>query len=84
MIRTFARPHKAPSSTLRGMLKFVTVTNARFHTLGTTAGWGFVVAGEKALPVVPSMPTGHHCPFLILWLNRLTSLSITQSLQLGC
>jgi hypothetical protein len=44
---------------------------------------GFAVAGEKALPVILSVSTGRHCPFLRFWLNRWTPLSMTQPAQLG-
>ena len=39
--------------------------------------------GEKALPVILSVSTGRHCPFLIFKLKRWTSLSNTQLVQLG-
>jgi len=42
------------------------------------------VEGEKAILVILSVPTGRHCPLLTFRLNRWTSLSITQPLQLGC
>ena len=46
---------------------------------------GYAVAEEKALPVILSIPTGRHCPFLTLRtfrLNRRPSLSNIQPLQL--
>jgi hypothetical protein len=39
--------------------------------------------GEKALPVILSVSTGRHCPFLIFRLKRRMSLSNTQPVQLG-
>jgi hypothetical protein len=41
------------------------------------------MTGEKALPVILSVPTGRPCPFLTFRLNQWTPLSNTQSVQLG-
>jgi hypothetical protein len=66
------------------MVLLMPVTTARFNIRGTTAE-GYAVAEEKALPVILSIPTGRHCPFLtlrIIRLNRRTSLSNIQPIQL--
>ena len=55
------------------------VNNALIHALKATAE-GYAVAGGKALPVILSMPTRRHCPFLIFRLKRWTSLSTAQPL----
>lgn len=66
------------------MVLLMPVTTARFDMRGTTAE-GYAVEEEKALPVILSIPTGRHCPFLTLRtirLNRRTPLSNIQSIPL--
>ena len=62
------------------MVLLMPVTAARFDRRGTTAE-GDAVAEEKALPVILSIPTGRHCPFLTLRTFRLNCQTALSNIQ---
>ena len=62
------------------MVLLMPVTAARFDRRGTTAE-GYAVAEEKALPVILSIPTGRHCPFLPLRTFRLNCQTALSNIQ---